>query len=79
MKKRVWSRIDRIDGWDWVKARIWRRLTEPPFEGDLDILRLERAVLDGDATLRRMRAELSEKRRAPLCHRRRGGRSSWQR
>ena len=32
-----------------------------------------RAARDGDSTLRRMRAELSEKRRAPLCHRRRGG------
>ena len=32
----------------------------------------ERAVRDGDATLRRMRVELSGKWRALLCHRRRG-------
>ena len=35
---------------------------------------LARAVRDGDATLRRMRVDLSEKWRALLCRRRRGGR-----
>ena len=47
VRKRARSRIDRIDGWDWVKARIWRLLTDLPFDGDLDLLRLERAVRDG--------------------------------
>ena len=71
-RKRAWNRLDGIDGWDWVKARIWRLLTELPFDGDLDLPRLERAVRDGDATLRRMRVEPSGKWRAPLCRRRRG-------
>ena len=71
VKKWAWNRLDGIDGWDWVKARIWRLLTELPFDGDVELLRLERAVRDGDATLRRMRVELSDKWRALLCHRRR--------
>ena len=71
VKKRVWNRLDRIEGRDWIKARIWRLLTELPFDGDLDLPRLERAVRDGDATLRRMRADLSGERLAPLRHRRR--------
>ena len=71
-RKWAWNRLDGIDVWDWVKARIWRLLTELPFDGDLELLRLERAVRDGDATLRRMRVELSGKWRALLCHRRRG-------
>ena len=33
---------------------------------------MERAVRDGDATLRRLCVELVGKRRALLCHRRRG-------
>ena len=70
VRKRAWNRLDRIDGWNWIEARIWRLLTELPFDGDLELLRLERAVRDGDATLRRMRAELSGKWRAPLCRRR---------
>ena len=70
VRKRAWNRLDWIDGWDWIKARIWRLLTELPFDGDLELPRLERAVRDDDATLRRMRVELSEKRRAPLCRRR---------
>ena len=40
-------------------------------DGDLDLPRLERAVQDGDATLRRLCVELVGKWRAPLCHRRR--------
>ena len=72
VKKWAWNRLDGIDGWDWVKARIWRLLTELPFDGDVELLRLERMVRDGDATLRRMRVELSGKWRALLCHRRRG-------
>ena len=71
VRKRAWNRLDGIDGWDWVKARIWRLLTELPFDGDVELLRLERAVRDGDANLRRMRVELSGKWRALLCHRRR--------
>ena len=71
-RKWAWNRLDGIDGWDWVKARIWRLLTELPFDGDVELLRLERAVRDGDATLRRMRVELSGKWRALLRHRRRG-------
>ena len=72
MRKRAWSHLDKIDGRDWVKVRIWRLLTEMPFAGDLGLPRLERAVRDGDATLRRMRVELVGKWRALLCHRRRG-------
>ena len=58
VKKRAWNRLDKIDGWDWIKARIWRLLTELPFDGGLELLRLERMVRDGDETLRRMRVEL---------------------
>ena len=47
VRKRAWNRPDRIDGWDWTKARIWRRLTELPFDGDLELPRLERAARDG--------------------------------
>ena len=61
VKKRALNRLDKIDGWDWVKARIWRLLTDLPFDGDLDLLRLERVVRDGDAARRRMRVELSGK------------------
>ena len=67
----AWNRLDGIDGWDWTKARIWRLLTDLPPDGDLDLPRLERAARDGDATLRRMRVELSGKWRAPLRRRRR--------
>ena len=70
VRKWAWNRLDGIDGWDWVKARIWRLLTELPFDGDLEFLRLERMVRDGDATLRRMRVELVGKWRALLCRRR---------
>ena len=48
VRKRAWNRLDRIDGWDWVKARIWRLLADTPFDYDLELLRLERAVRDGD-------------------------------
>ena len=71
VKKRARNRLDGIDGWDWGKAMIWRLLTETPFDSDLEIPRLERAVLDGDSTLRRLCAGLSEKRRTLLRHRRR--------
>ena len=71
VKKWVWNRLDRIEGRDWIKARIWRLLTELPFDGDLDLPSLERAVRDGDSTLRRMRVDLSGKRLSPLRHRRR--------
>ena len=67
VRKRARNRLDRIDGWDWTKARIWRFLTELPFEGGL-----ERAVRDGDATLRRLCVKLIGKWRALLCRRRRG-------
>ena len=70
VRKRAWNRLDGIEGWDWIKARIWRLLTDLPPDGDLGLMRLERAVRDGEATLRRMRAELSGKWRAPLCRRR---------
>ena len=72
VKKRAWNRLDKTDGWDWVKARIWRLLTDLPFDGDSELPRLERVARDGDAGLRRPRVELSGKWRAPLCHRRRG-------
>ena len=26
VKKWAWNRLDKIDGWDWDKARIWRLL-----------------------------------------------------
>ena len=72
VRNRARNRLNEIKGWNRIKARIWRLLTELPFDGDLELLRLERAVRDGDATLRRMRVELSGKWRALLCHRRRG-------
>ena len=71
VRKRARNRLDGMDGRDWVKARIWRLLTELPLDCDLELLRLERAVRDGDAILRRLCVELSEKWRALLCHRRR--------
>ena len=71
-RKRARNRFDRIDRRDWVNARIRRRLTELPFDVDLELPRLERAVRDGDATLRRLCVDLSEKWRAPL-RRQRGG------
>ena len=70
VRKRAWNRLDRIDGWNWVKARIWRLLAELPFDCDLELLRLDRAVRDGDATLRRLRVDLSGKWRALLRPRR---------
>ena len=71
VKKRARKRLDKIEGWDCAKARIWRLLTELPVDGGSEFLRLERAVRDGDSTFRRLCAELSGKRRAPSCHRRR--------
>ena len=71
MKKRARKRLGKIKGWDWVKARIWRLLTDLPPDGGLELLRLERAVGDGDAALRGLCVELSGKWRALLCHRRR--------
>ena len=71
VKKWARNRLDRIEGWAWGKARIWRLLTELLFGGDLELPRLERMVRDGGATLRRPRVELSEKWRALLRHRRR--------
>ena len=61
VRKWAGNRLDKIKGWDWGKARIWKLLTDLPFDGDLELLRLERMVQDGDATLRRMRVELSGK------------------
>ena len=46
-RKRAWNRLDWIDGWDWVKARIWRLLTDLPPDGDLELPRLERVVREG--------------------------------
>ena len=61
VKKWVRNRLDKIDGWDWIKTRIWRLLTDLPFDGDLELLRLERVVRDSDAALRRICVELSGK------------------
>ena len=72
--KWVWNRLEKIAGWgwDWFKARIWRLLRELPANGGLDLLRLVRLVRNAeDQSRRRPRAELSGKRRALLCHRRR--------
>ena len=71
VRKRARKRLDGIEGWDWVEARIWRLLTDLPPDGGLELLRLERAVREGDAALRRLCVELSGKWRALLCHRRR--------
>ena len=63
VKKRARNRLDKIDGWEWVKARIWRLLTDLPFDGDLELPRLERVVRYGDAALRllgRLRAASGE-------------------
>ena len=32
VKNRARKRLDKIEGWDWGKARIWRRLTELPYQ-----------------------------------------------
>ena len=40
VRKRAWTRLDRIDGRDWGKAWICRLLTELPFDVDLDLPRL---------------------------------------
>ena len=61
VKKRAWNRLDKIDGWDWGKARTRKLMTELSFDWDLELLRLERVVRDGDAALRRMRVELNGK------------------
>ena len=37
VKKRARNRLDKIDGWDWIKARIWKLLTELPFERGLGV------------------------------------------
>ena len=50
VKKWARNRLDRIDGWAWGKARIWRLLTELPFGGDLELPRLERMVRDCDSS-----------------------------
>ena len=71
VKKRARKRLDKIEGRDWVKARIWRLLTDLPLSGGLELLRLARAVRDGDAALRRLCVDLSGKWRALLCRRRR--------
>ena len=71
--KWAWNRLGKIEGRDWIKARIWRLLRELPPNGDVELLRLERLVRDDeDQTLRRLCVELSNKWRALLCHRRRG-------
>ena len=67
VKKRAWNRLDKIYGWDWIEARMWRLLTDLPFDGDLELLRLERVVRDGDVTLRRLRVEPSGKRRHAIA------------
>ena len=72
VKKRARERLDRIEGWDWGKARIWRL---PP-DGGLELLRLERAVRDSDATLRRLCVELSGKWRAAVMPPQTAGRSA---
>ena len=71
VRKRARNRLDKIESWDLIKARMRRRLTDLPPDGGLELPRLERAVRDGDAALRRLCVELSGKRRALLCRRRR--------
>ena len=66
-KKRAWNRLDKIEGWDWIEARIWRPLTDLPFDWDLEFLSLERVVRDCDESLRRLRVELSGKRRHAIA------------
>ena len=70
----AWNRLGKKEEWDWIKTWIWRLLKELPLDGGLDLLRLERLVRDDeDQTVRRLCVELSNKWRALLCHRRRGG------
>ena len=67
------SRLGKIEGMDWFKDLIWRLLNELPPDGGLELLRLERLVRDAECqSLRRLRVDLSGKRRALLCDRRRG-------
>ena len=58
MLRRARSRLKKAEGWDWVKARIWRLLKELPANGGLELLRLERLVRsDENQSLRRPRVE----------------------
>ena len=59
VKKWARNRLDKIEGKNWIKARIWRLLTELTSDVDLELHRLERAVRDGDETLRCLRARRS--------------------
>ena len=74
--KWVWSRLDKIDGMECFKARIWRLLKDLLPDGGIELLRLERLVRDaGNKSLRRPRLELSGKRRG-LCYAIAGGGTS---
>ena len=72
VRKNVRNRLDRIKGWEWYKARIWKHLSELPEWGGRELLAMERRVR-GEPALRRLVVELCEKWRSLLCHRRAPG------
>ena len=65
-------RLDEIDGWDEDKAMLWQLLTELPTDGGQQLPRLEPRVR-GEPKLRRLVAELCQKWRSLLGHRRVAG------
>ena len=69
VKKNVWNRLKRIEGWDWIKTRIWQLLSDLPDWGGHELLKLHLRALD-HPELRRLTLELSEKWRSLTCFRR---------
>lgn len=72
VRKNVWNRLKKVDGWEWCKARIWELMTELPDVGGRELFDMERRVR-GEPDLRRLVVELSEKWRSLTCHRRVSG------
>ena len=72
VQKNVWSRLRRVDGWEWYKGRLWCLLTELPEGGDRELVEMERLVR-GEPGLRSLVVELCGKWKSPLCHRRVNG------
>ena len=67
VRKNVWNRLKKVDGWEWCKARIWELMTELPDVGGRELFDMERRVR-GEPDLRRLVVELSEKWRSLTCH-----------
>ena len=69
VRKWVWNRLRRIDGWGRYKSRIWLLLTELPMEGGRELLDMERRVRR-QPKLHRLVVELCEKWWSLTCHQR---------